>query len=108
RTQHREKDSNIQQARELIEQDQHAEAERILQRVLDSNPSPQQREEAQRIQVELYMDWAEHRMDRLDNSGAERYYREVLRLDPNNRRAYDGLLLVLKNSSDPRDRQEVL
>ncbi len=108
RSQQRSQDDNIQRAREMIEQNQHADAERVLQQVLDGNPSPQQRREAQRIQIELYLSWADFRRDRLDNSGAERHYRSVLRLDPDNRRAYDGLLGVLQNSSNPRDRQEVL
>jgi len=108
RSHQRSQDEQIQQARQLIEQGEHADAERLLHRVLESNPSPQQREEARRIQVELYLSWAAHRSDRLDRAGAERFYREVLRMDPNNRQAYDGLLDILKESSDPRKRQEVL
>jgi tetratricopeptide (TPR) repeat protein len=108
KTQQRSLDNNLQRARELIESNEHAEAERLLQQLLDSNPTPQRREETLLAQRDLYLSWALFRRDRLDNAGAERHFREVLRLDPNNRAAYDGLLDVLKDSSDPAARLEVL
>lgn len=96
----------IEEARQLIADQDFARAESKLDNVLANSPSDQQRATAGTIQRELYLQWGLSRWDRLDPVGAEEYLNKALALDPDNTVAREALLEVWSN--DPTKREQVL
>ncbi|MCB2155827.1 tetratricopeptide repeat protein [bacterium] len=92
-------------ARDEISQEKFAEAERTIDQIAQQ-ATPQQAAAVQLIRRDLYVAWGLSRIDRLDPIGAEEYFQEALKIDPDNATAREGLLRVWEN--DPSKREEVL
>lgn len=91
---------------ELIELEKFREAEEILDRVMTTETTEEQRLAARRLMRNLYLAWGFSRYDRLDRRGAEEKYQRVLEMDPQNEEAREKLLLIWRD--DPSKRAEVL
>lgn len=96
-------DEIAQQAHELIENNNHEEAEALLQNANDMVPTEEQRQQLQKLISELYLSWAEARLDKLDKNGAERYLNLAVAANPENEAAIDHLLQLWEDNPAKRE-----
>lgn len=80
--------------------------EQMLNSIEAGTPSEQQQQALKKGRRDLYLAWGRSRLDKLDNLGAEKYFKKVLEADPKNAEAREGLLGSWEN--DPAHRAEVL
>lgn len=100
--------AKLDKARESLKLKKFPETETLLKEVLAGTPTEEQKTAASLLQRDLYLAWGASRQDRLDPRGAERYYRIVLDLEPDNAVAKEGLLKAMEGDPDPAKREEVL
>ncbi|MDK2972098.1 MAG: hypothetical protein PWP23_1853 [Candidatus Sumerlaeota bacterium] len=80
-------------------------AEKLLDTVVQTSNSDDQKAAAELLKRDLYLEWARDREDKLDPTGAQEYLQKVLAIDKDNKEAEELLLKVWQN--DPNRREQV-
>lgn len=101
-----ENQQRLAEVEEHLEKRQFEQAKKLLDAVAVTSPSLELVDRWRKLSVSMYVGWGISREDRLDHQGAARYFREALRLDPNNQTANDHLLHLWSN--EPTRVEEVI
>lgn len=96
----------ISEAQKLIENDEYAQAEALLQRAQTMGPTREQTDEINRVLADVYFRWGLYQEDRLNREEAGVLYEKVLALEPNNAKAFDRLVALWED--DPTKIDQVI